>query len=62
MSVFLLKYSFHWQLKRNTVHHIKDLLDETESNIQIIASGHGNIGLSEAEPNSILYGRNQLDV
>ena len=38
------------------------LLDETESNIQFIASGQGNIGRSEAEPNIILYGRNQLDV
>ena len=40
----------------------KHLLDETESNIQFIASGQGNIGRSEAEPNIILYGRNQLDV
>ena len=42
--------------------YIKHLLDETESNIQFIASGQGNIGRSEAEPNIILYGRNQLDV
>ena len=41
---------------------IKHLLDETESKIQFIASGQGNIGRSEAEPNIILYGRNQLDV
>ena len=41
---------------------IKHLLDETESNIQFIASAQGNIGRSEAEPNIILYGRNQLDV
>ena len=40
----------------------KHLLDETESNMQFIASGQGNIGRSEAEPNIILYGRNQLDV
>ena len=40
----------------------KHLLDETESNIQFIASGQSNIGRSEAEPNIILYGRNQLDV
>ena len=39
----------------------KHLLDETESNIQFIASGQDNIGGSEAEPNVILYGRNQLD-
>ena len=43
-------------------HDNKHLLDETESNIQFIASGQGNIGRSEAEPNIILYGRNQLDV
>ena len=41
---------------------IKHLLDETESNIQFIASGRGNIGQSEAEPSIILYGRNGLDV
>ena len=41
--------------------HIEHLLDETESNIQFIASGQGNIGRSEAEPNIILYRRNQLD-
>ena len=41
---------------------IKHLLDETESNIQFIASGQGNIGRSEAEPNIILYGCNELDV
>ena len=41
---------------------IKHLLDETESNIQFIASGQGNTGRSEAEPNIILYGRNQLDM
>ena len=40
----------------------KHLLDETESNIQFIASGQGNIGQSEAEPNIILYEHNQLDV
>ena len=40
----------------------KHLLDETESNIKFIASGQGNIGRSEAEPNIILYGRSQLDV
>ena len=40
----------------------KHLLDETESNIQFIASGQGNIGLSKAEPNIILYGCNKLDV
>ena len=40
----------------------KHLLDETESNIQFIESGQGNTGRSEAEPNIILYGRNQLDV
>ena len=40
----------------------KHLLDETESNIQFIASGQGNIGRSEAEPNIILYWHNQLDV
>ena len=40
----------------------KRLLDETESNIQFIASGQGNIGQNEAAPNIILYGRNQLDV
>ena len=44
------------------ISYIKHLLDETESNIQFIASGQGNIGRSEAEPNVILYGRNQLDV
>ena len=42
--------------------NIKHLLDESESNIQFIASGQGNIGRSEAEPNIILYGHNQLDV
>ena len=31
---------------------IKHLLDETESNIQFIASGQGNIGRSEAEQNT----------
>ena len=41
---------------------IKHLLDETVSNIQFIASVQGNIGRNEAEPNIILYGRNQLDV
>ena len=41
---------------------IKHLLDEIEPNIQFIASGEGNIGRSEAEPNIILYGRKQLDV
>ena len=40
----------------------KHLLDETESNIQFIVSGQGNTGRSEAEPNVILYRRNQLDV
>ena len=40
----------------------KHLLDETESNIQFIASGQGNIGRSEAEPNIIFYGCNELDV
>ena len=30
--------------------------------IPFIASGQGNIGRSEAEPNIILYGSNQLDV
>ena len=40
----------------------KHLLDETDSNIQFIASGQCNIGRSEADPNIILYGRNQLDV
>ena len=44
------------------VPYIKHLLDETESNIEVIASGQGDIGRSEAEPNIILYGRNQLDV
>ena len=48
---------FSWKLKIDTKH----LLDETESNIQFIASGQGNIGRSEAEPNIILYGRDQLD-
>ena len=42
--------------------HIKHVLDETESNIQCIASWQGNIGRSETEPYIILYGRNQLDV
>ena len=42
--------------------YIKHLLDETKSNIQFIASGQGNIGRSEVEPNIILYGPNQLDV
>ena len=42
--------------------NIKHLLDETESNIQFIASGQGNIGRSEAEPNIVLYGCNELDV
>ena len=45
-----------------SVYNNKHLLDETESNIQFIASEQGNIGRSEAEPNIILYGRNQLDV
>ena len=45
-------------ISRNTKH----LLDETESNSQFIASGQGNTRRSEAEPNIILYGRNQLDV
>ena len=40
----------------------KHLLDENESNIQFIVSKQGNIGRSKAEPNIILYGRNQLDV
>ena len=40
---------------------VKHLLDETKSNIQFIASGQGNIGQSEAEPNIILYGCNELD-
>ena len=40
----------------------KHLLDGTESNIQFSTSGQGNIGRSKAEPNIILYGRNQLDV
>ena len=40
----------------------KHLMDETESNIQFVASGQSNIGRSEAEPNIVLYGRNQLDV
>ena len=40
----------------------KHLLDETESNIQFIASRPGNIGQSKAEPNIILYGCNELDV
>ena len=40
----------------------KYLMDETESNIQFIASRQGNIGRNEAEPNIILYGRSQLDV
>ena len=44
------------------VSNFKHLLDETESNMQFIASGQGNIGRSEVEPNIILYGRNQLDV
>ena len=44
------------------IQHSKYLLDETESNIQFIASGQGNIERSEAEPNVILYGRNQRDV
>ena len=43
-------------------HNNKKLLDETESNIQFIACGRGNIGRSEAEPNIILYGCNELDV
>ena len=42
--------------------YIRHLLDKTESNIQFIASGQGNIGRNEAEPNIILYGHNQLDV
>ena len=33
--------------------NIKYLLNETESNIQFIASGQGNIRRSEAEPNII---------
>ena len=37
-------------------------IDEIESNVQFIVSGQGNIGRSEAGPNIILYGRNQLDV
>ena len=40
----------------------KHILDETKFNIQFIASGQGNIGRSEAEPNIILYGCNELDV
>ena len=40
----------------------KHLLDETKSNIQFIASGQGNIGRSEAEPNIILYVCNEMDV
>ena len=40
----------------------KHLLDETESNIQFIASGQGNIGRSKSESNIILHLRNQLDV
>ena len=40
----------------------KHLLDETESNIQFIASRQGNIGRSKAEPNIILYGCNELGV
>ena len=48
--------------KQVTEYDFKHLLDETEPNIQFIASGQGNIGRSKAEPNIILYGRNQLDV
>ena len=33
---------------------IKHLLDETESNVQFIASGQSSIGLSFASPNIIL--------
>ena len=44
------------------IRNIKHLLDETESNIQSIASGQGNIGRSEVEPNIILHTRNKLDV
>ena len=35
--------------------NIKHLLDETESNIQFIASRQGNIGRSEAEPNYFVW-------
>ena len=56
-SFFFWNITFH---NRNN----KRLLEKTESNmyIQFIASGQGNIGRGEAEPNIILYGRNQLDV
>ena len=65
-SYVLLSYDSEvWnQLSKQNLDTIKHLhvLDETKSNIQFIASGQGNIGQSEAEPNIILYGRNQLDV
>ena len=41
-------------IKRWNYPNIKHLLDETESNIQFIESGQGNIRRSEAEPNIIL--------
>ena len=58
VSIMLSVFTYNTAMS----HNIKHLLDETESNIQFIASGQGNIERSEAEPNIILYGRNQLDV
>ena len=42
--------------------YTKHLLNETEPNIQFIASRQSNNGRNETEPNIILYGHNQLDV
>ena len=49
-------------VRTQALRNIKHLLGKTKSNIQFIASGQGNIGRSEAKPNIILYGHNQLDV
>ena len=51
----------HYIILIETDDNIKHLLDETESNIQFVASRQGNIGRSEAEPNIILYAGYQLD-
>ena len=60
--VLLLNHCPEHQESSTEMSDAKHLLDETEYDIQFIASGQGNIGQSEAEPNIIFYGRNQLDV